>query len=258
MEKLAKINQSVEKVFQIIETMAEGREPLRLQDISLKVEMPASTTLRLINTLINCGYAKQDPVTLRYSLSLKFMHIGSLVSSQTSIRDVAHPYLIELSRKCKESVCLAIEQNMEVVYIDVIDGPDGMLRITQRIGKIAPMHSTGVGKLLLLNYDSKELNNFIAMKGLEALTPNTVTSKEELLKELEKIKLQGYALDDEECELGARCISAAIKDYTGKAVAGISVSGPITRMTMEYIDTIKNTVMETARKISELLAYEEN
>ncbi len=254
-EKLAKINQSVEKVFQIIETMAESREPLRLQDISLKVEMPASTTLRLITTLINCGYANQDPNTLRYSLSLKFMHIGSLVSSQTSIRDIAHPYLVELSKKCKESVCMAIEQNMEVVYIDVIDGPDGMLRITQRIGKIAPMHSTGVGKLLLLNYDSKEINNIISKKGLVSLTPNTITTKEELLKELEVIKSQGYALDNEECELGARCISAGIKDYTGKIVAGISVSGPVTRMTMEYIDTIKNTVMDTSKKISEILAY---
>lgn len=257
-EKLAKINQSVEKVFQIIETMAESREPLRLQDISLKVEMPASTTLRLITTLINCGYANQDPNTLRYSLSLKFMHIGSLVSSQTSIRDIAHPYLVELSRKCKESVCMAIEQNMEVVYIDVIDGPDGMLRITQRIGKIAPMHSTGVGKLMLLNYDLKELNNIISIKGLDSLTPNTITTKEELLKELENIKDKGYALDNEECELGARCISAGIKDYSGKIVAGISVSGPITRMTMEYIDIIKNTVMDTAKKISEMLSYKEN
>ncbi|MDF2676987.1 MAG: IclR family transcriptional regulator [Bacillota bacterium] len=257
-EKLAKTNQSVEKVLQIIETMSQSRDPLRLQDIALKVEMPASTTLRLINTLMVCGYANQDPNTLRYSLSLKFMHIGSLVSSQTSIRDIAHPYLIELSKKCKESVCLAIEQNMEVIYIDVIDGPDGMLRITQRIGKIAPMHSTGVGKLMLLNYDVKQINNLVSVKGLSSLTPNTIIGKDELLKELEKIRIQGFALDNEECELGARCISASIKDYTGKVVAGISVSGPITRMTMDYIETIKNTVISTAQKISELLAYNEN
>lgn len=254
-QKLAKKNQSVEKVFQIIEMMAQSREPLRLQDISLKVEMPASTTLRFINTLMTCGYANQNPNTLRYSLSLKFMHIGSLVSSQMSIRDIAHPYLVELSRKCDESVCLAIEQDKEIVYIDVIDGPDGMLKITQRIGKVAPIHSTGIGKLMLLNYDSKQINQIIAVKDLKALTPNTITSKEELLKELAKVKMQGYALDDEECELGARCLSAGIKDYTGKYVAGISVSGPISRMTMDYIETIKNIVIETADRVSELLAY---
>lgn len=254
-EKLVKNNQSVEKVLQIIETMALHREPIRLQDIALKVDMPASTTLRFLNTLMKSGYAYQDPVTLRYSLTLKFMYIGSLVSSQISIRDIAHPYLAELSKKCNESVCLAIEQDMEIVYIDVIDGPDGMLKITQRIGKLAPIHSTGIGKIMLLNYDTKQLDQTIAIKGLKALTPNTITSKNELLKELENIKAQGFALDDEECELGARCLSVGIKDYTGKYVAGISVSGPTTRMTMEYIEIIKDIVIDTAKKISAHLAH---
>ncbi len=256
-KKLAKTNQSVEKTLQIIEIMAESREPLRLQDIALKVEMPASTVLRLINTLVSCGYANQDSITLRYSLSLKFMLIGGLVSSQTSIRDLAHPYLLELSKKCKESVCLAIEQDMEVVYLDVIDGPDGILKITQRIGKVAPLHSTAVGKIMMLNFDSKQLNQLISLKGLQSLTTNTITHKDALIRELEKIKIQGYAIDDEECELGARCISAGIKDYTGKYIAGISVSGPTTRMSMEYIDINKYIVMDTAKTISELLAYKE-
>lgn len=255
-EKSVKNNQSVEKVLQIIETMAKNREPLRLQDVALMVDMPASTTLRFLNTLMKQGYVNQDPLTSRYFLTLKFTYIGSLVNSQISIRDIAHPYLTELSKKCNESVCLGIEQDMEIVYIDVIDGPDGMLKITQRIGKLAPIHSTGIGKLLLLNYDMKQLDRIIAIKGLKALTPNTITSKNELLKELETIKTQGYALDDEECELGARCISAGIKDYTGKYVAGISVSGPTTRLTMENIKTIKNVVIEIADKISEQLAYQ--
>jgi len=254
-EKLAKNNQSVEKVLQIIETMAQNKEPMRLQDIALNATMPASTTLRFLNTLMKRGYVYQDSITLRYSLTLKFMHIGSLINSQISIRDIAHPYLAELSRKCNESVCLAIEQDMEIVYIDVIDGPDGMLKITQRIGKIAPIHSTGIGKLILLNYDTKKLDRMIELKGLKALTPHTITSKNELLKELDKIKAQGYALDDEECELGVRCLSVAIKDYSGKYVAGISVSGPTTRMTMDYIQKFKQIVIDAADKISNHLAY---
>jgi len=235
--------------------MAQSKESLRLQDIAQRVDMPASTALRFLNTLMKCGYARQDAGSLRYSLTLKFMHIGSLVNSQISIRDVARPYLANLAQKCNESVCLAIEQDMEIVYIDVIDGPDGILKITQRIGKLAPIHSTGIGKLMLLNYDLKQFEHIIETKGLKVLTPNTITSKDELLLELEKIKQRGYALDDEECELGARCLSAGIKDYTGKYVAGISVSGPTTRMTMEYIEQIKDVVMETADKISRELSY---
>lgn len=256
-DKLTKLNQSVEKILQIIEIMAAGREPLRLQDIACKVDMPASTVLRLVNTLVSCGYANQDPITLKYSLSMKFALIGSLVSSQINIRNIAHPYLIELSKICKESVCLAIEQDMEVVYLDVIDGPDGMLKITQRIGKVAPLHSTAVGKIMMLNYDSEQINQVVVLKGLKALTPNTITDKEELIKEINKVKAQGYALDDEECELGARCIAAGIKDYSGKYIGGISVSGPITRMTMEQIDNIKHIVIDIAYAISELMAYEE-
>jgi DNA-binding IclR family transcriptional regulator len=95
----------------------------------------------------------------------------------------------------------------------------------------------------------------IELKGLKALTPHTITSKNELLKELDKIKAQGYALDDEECELGVRCLSVGIKDYSGKYVAGISVSGPTTRMTMDYIQKFKQIVIDAADKISNHLAY---
>lgn len=255
-KKLSKTNQSVEKTLQIIEIMSEAREPMRLQDVSLKADLPMSTALRLINTLVNFGYANQDPVSLRYSLSLKFAHIGSLVGAQVSIRDTAHPIMANLAHMCQESTCIAIEEDMEAVYIDVIDGPDGMLRITQRIGKRAPMHSTGVGKVLLQNYDSKQLTQLIAVKGLQILTPNTINTHDELLSEISKIRRQGYALDNEECELGARCIAAGIKDYTGKIVAGISVSGPISRMTAEKIGIITPIIMDSADSISRLLGYE--
>lgn len=254
--KHSKVNQSVEKVLQIIEIMTRQSGPMRLQDVALKAEMPPSTTLRMLNTLLVYGYVNQDPHTLRYSLSLKFAQIGSMVCDQVSLRDIAHPLLVELSQRCQESGCLAIEQEMEVVYTDVVDGPDSMLKIMQRIGKRAPMHSTGVGKLLLLNYSNRQLGEYIAAKGLPALTPNTLVTREALVGKLEEIRAQGYALDDEECELGARCVAAPVRDFSGKIVAGISVSGPVSRMSMERINIIAPVVMETAAKISKLMAYE--
>ncbi|MGE4283004.1 MAG: IclR family transcriptional regulator [Clostridia bacterium] len=255
-QKLAKSNQSVEKVLQIIEIMSESRKPMRLQDIALRAELPASTTLRLVNTLLTHGYANQDPETLRYTLSLKLTHIGSLVASQVSIRDSAHPYLLELSHKCQEAACLAIDENMQVVYMDVVDGPDGMLKITQRIGKVSPMHCTGIGKILMLNYTMNQVNQYIALKGLTIFTPHTIATKNDLLDELDTIRNQNYALDNEECELGARCIAAGIKDYSGKYVGGISISGPLSRMTIERMDVLKDIVIDTANKISKLLSYQ--
>lgn len=252
--KQIKTNQSVEKSFQIIETMAQDKGPMRLQDIAVSTGIPSSTALRMINTLLTLGYITQSPITLRYSLSLKFAHIGNCVTSQISIRDVAHPFLIELSRTCLESVCIAQEQDMEIVYIDVVDGPDNMLKTTQYIGKRAPMHSTGVGKMFLLNYSDDQLRELIEHKGLAELTPHTISSYDELRSELDRIRELGYALDDEECELGARCIATGIRDYTGKIVCGLSVSGPISRMTMKRIQEISPIISDCAKQISKLLA----
>lgn len=252
--KLSKVNQSVEKVIQIIEVMAKEGRSMRLQDIALKTDMPASTALRMVNTLLVYGYVNQDPDTLRYSLSLKFAQIGSIVSSQVSLRQIAHPLLVELSHRCKESCCLAVESEMELIYTDVVDGPDNMLKIMQRIGKRAPLHSTGIGKLLLLNYSREHLRELIRIKGLTPLTPNTVCTEEALLERLSLIRAQGYALDDEECELGARCVAAPVYDYTGQVVAGISVSGPVSRLSMERITVIAPVVQDTAHRISKLMA----
>lgn len=252
--KLSKLNQSVEKAIQIIEVMAKEGGSMRLQDIALKTDLPASTALRMVNTLLVYGYVNQDPDSLRYSLSLKFAQLGSIVTSQFSLRQVAHPYLVELSRRCQESCCLAVEENMELVYTDVVDGPHSMLRIMQTVGKRAPLHSTGIGKLLLLNYSQERLDDLIRTKGLAPMTPNTACTKETLLEQLAQIRDQGYALDAEEYELGARCVAAPIYDYTGQVAAGICISGPSSRLTMARISDIIPAVKETASQISRMLA----
>ena len=255
MQKASKTNQSVEKTIQIIEVMASARQPLRLADIALQVQMPASTTLRMVNTLVKQGYAYQEPITLRYGLTLKFTQIGSQVNAQLSIRDIAHPVLTRLSQDFNESACLAIEEEMEIIYIDVVDGPDGLLKITQRIGKRAPMHSTGVGKLLLTQYTPDKLALLMEKRGLIHLTPNTVSSLEDLERELDLIRQRGYALDDEECELGARCLAAPIRNYEGKIVAAISLSGPISRMNLKRIAEVAPSLVAAADEIAGVLAF---
>lgn len=250
-----KTNQSVIKIFQIIEIMANNKGPIKLQELSEKVKLPPSTVLRFLKTMMICGYVDQDPETQKYSLSFKFCHIGYLVSSQISIRNVIRPFLVELADRCQESACLAIDQDMMVVYVDVVDGPDNMLKTLQRIGKRAPLHSTGVGKVLLLNYSEDEIDRLIEKRGLAPLTPNTITTKEDLIAELQKVRAKGYAIDDEECEIGARCVAAPIRDYTGKVVAAISVSGPVTRMNIEKIERIQNIIKEISAKVSQKLGY---
>lgn len=245
-------NQSVEKMFAIIEDMSKFGNS-RLQDIAKRVGLPASTVLRMIHTLCLCGYAAQDPETYRYYLTLKFVQLGQVISSHNVLQGITHPELVKLSMASGEACSVGIEQNGQVVYVDVVDSPEGVLKITQRIGKIAPLHTTGIGKLLLLNYSAEQIKERYAHNGLTALTPNSINTVEKLLKELEKVKKQGYAMDDEECEAGVRCVAVALHNSLGKVVAGISISGPTQRMAASQISKHKQALAEAAYTIEKKL-----
>ncbi len=229
-EKTSKKNQSVEKVFSIIEYLSQKEGPQRLQDIANDLGMNSSTVIRFLSTLQGCGYVDQERDTLKYYLTYKICAIANKVSSNIELRGALRPFAKEIADNLKESVCLAIEQDMNVVYIEVVSGPDQMIKTMQRIGNLAPMHCTGVGKLLLLNHEENYIDKMIERKGLQKFTDNTITTKRELLKELAAVEKQGYAFDNEECEIGARCISLPIRDFSGNIIAGISVTGPVFRM----------------------------
>ena len=254
-EKKVKKNQSVEKVFQIIELMVSKGGEMRLQDISEQVKSPTSTVLRYLSTLSSFGYVYQNADSSKYALTLKLAQLGSLVSEQHDIRNLVHDYLVSLSDEFQESSCLGIEEDNEVVYIDVINGPDNMLKTMQRIGKRAPLHATSVGKNILQNYSHEEILKIIEKKGMAELTIHTITTPEALFNELEDVKKKGYALDLEECEVGAKCLAVPLKDYTGKVVASISISGPTSRMTDEKINKMKTYMLQMSEEISKKLAF---
>ncbi len=250
----SQFNQSAEKTIRIIEYLAENNHPMRLIDIANNLDLNASTTLRFINTLVLLGYIEQEQTSSKYFLTYRICSISNKIYSTTSLRDIVNPYLKDLAKKVGESVCLAIEQSKQVVYIDVADGQDQMVKGMQRIGNIAPLHCTGIGKLLLLNYTETELDDLIQQKGLIAYTNNTIMTKKQLMEELETVRAQGYAFDNEECEIGARCIAFPIYDFTKKIIAGFSITGPINRITdafiMEHIPLLTHISVEISRKLS--------
>ena len=246
-------NQSVGKALKIIEILAQNSEPMRLIDIAALVEMPSSTALRMIATLIEYGYVAQEAQSQKYFLTMKLAQIGSMVTSKFNLRDIVRPYLAKLTKEFGEASCIAIESSMMALYVDVMDGPDGMLKIMQHIGKQSPLHCSGVGKCMLLNYSEDEIDKLIETKGLPSFTPNTITTKKALLSELEIIKKQGYAMDNEECELGARCIACGIRNHAGQVVAAISMSGPVSRMAETAIEKISIVLKATAEELSLLV-----
>ncbi len=144
---------------------------------------------------------------------------------------------------------------MEIVYLDTVDGPDNILTTLHKVGRIAPMHATSAGKVLLLNYTPQMLQKFIETRGLAALTPNTIISPEDLVTTLQHIREDGFAIDDEEYEQGIRSVAAPVYDYENKITAAISVSGPTNRMNYQKINHIKKYVIESAQEISKVLGH---
>lgn len=252
----ANVNRSTEKALVILETLAHSVEPMRLLDIAHLLNYNQSTTLRFLSSLMNSGYVAQEAETQRYYLTYKISRIANLHNSHQNIPSITHPYLVELSQAFSEFACISVEQQFSMVYIDVANTGDQVLMSRQQIGNTAPMHCTGNGKLLLSTFDEKKLAQLIERVGLRQYTPNTITSGERLREELETIRRMGYAMDNEECELGIRCIAYPIRDYTGQIIAGLSVTGPISRMQDERILHKRPEIERIAREISERLGYQ--
>lgn len=243
-------NQSTEKLLSLIETMSVLDEPIRLQDLSKRMGMNASTVLRFLVPLQRRGYVYQEPDSNRYHLTFKLCGIANNISSRMDIRNIARPFLRNVAHIFKESANLSIENDMSVMYLEVVNSPSKTVMAMQRIGHIAPMHCTGVGKILMLEYSPQRIDQLIATKGLPKFTENTITNRSDLLHALGEIRQRGYSFDNEECEIGARCVAAPIRDYTGKIIAGISVSGPTSRMTDAYIFSNISYLLDAAEQIS--------
>ena len=185
----------------------------------------------------------------------RICRLANQVSSHTQLQSITHPYLQRLSEQFEEVLCVSVERDMTMVYVDVASGPEQTLMSLQRVGNTSPMHCTGNGKLLLLNYTPEQLDEMIRRKGLPRYTQNTITTREGLVLELERIRREGLAYDNEECEVGVRCLACPIYDHTGKVMAGMSVTGPISRMTDEKVQRIRGRLSEAAKKISEVFGY---
>ncbi len=236
MGKLTGGNQSTQKVLSIIECLAERGEPMRLNEISATLGINTSTTLRYLITLIDCGYVLQDPSTAQYTLTLKLYFLAERIDFSSGLRRAAMPYLRSLSKTFGETAHLSIDQNSTVVYIASAHEGSQIIGATQRIGTIAPLHCTGAGKLFLTQYGDKQVRDLIQVHGLPKFTEKTITSLEKLMEELRTVEEKGYAMDNEECEIGARCVSVPIRGKHGNVEACISISGPAVRLTDAHIE----------------------
>ena len=188
-------------------------------------------------------------------LTYKICALGSQVKDNSKLSTLVEPYLREVSQIVGETTCFAINQDDQLVYVNVIEASGKTVRAMQKIGHTAPMHASGIGKLFLTTYSESELDEIISKNGLDKYTEYTFTTKESLMAELIKIKKDGYAKDNEEWEVGTRCIAFPIYDDSKKIKFGISVTGPSARLTDDFMAHWKDYLLEEANKISKILGF---
>jgi len=244
-----KIN-SVEKTMKILELLAEKGE-LSVSEAATHLDLNRSTCHRFLVTLRELGYVVQNTLS-RYRLSFRIFQLGNKVANRVQVRRIAYPYLQELSNLFNETINLGYWDNNEIIHLEKIDSTE-ILRIDPRIGSRVPAHCTSLGKAILAYLPEEELNAFLKSMPLKAITSHTITTKEKLVQELEKIRKQGFATDSEELCIGLRCVASPVFDYKNYPSYSVSVAGPSSRMTKEKITVMKEEVRRVGRELSKSL-----
>jgi DNA-binding IclR family transcriptional regulator len=244
----------VGKIIKIFEALRVSPSGLQLRDIAAQTGLNKSTAYRFLAHLEKEGYVFRDEGGA-YMIGIKLIRLGSGLAYQSTLRNVSRPFMQKLASLTSETVNLATLDGREILYLDVIESPH-TFRLVSQVGMRRPLYCTALGKVIIAFLPEADSETALQGTRFERLTPHTLTDMPRLKKELAKIRQQGFALDDQEAYLGSRCIGVAIFDATGKAVAGISISGPTTRVTPAQIGTFSELAKEVADEISTGLGYE--
>ncbi|MEE1114447.1 MAG: IclR family transcriptional regulator [Eubacterium sp.] len=242
------------RLLKIMECLSTKRTPMRLTDLARELKMTQPTVLRYLNALYSEGYAYQDPATGNYGLTWKVRGIADQVKANSSLQALVHPYLAEMSNRLNVGMLLATERNGDIVYLDLVISPDSMETFL-RIGKDAPLHATSSGKIMLSTKSDAQVKDILDRKGMPELTAHTITNHKQMADVLDEVRTNGFALDDEECEIGHRCVSVPLHDYTGTAIAAISASDTTENLTRERVELILPELRKTASAIEYILGY---
>lgn len=242
--------QVIERMFTLIDVLASRDEAISLKEISEKSGLHLSTTHRLLNDLAT-GRFVDHPQPGSYRLGMRLLELGNLVKSRLNVRDAALLPMRELHKLIQQPVNLSMRQGDEIVYIERTYSERSGMQVVRAIGGRAPLHLTSVGKLFLAADDPQRVRAYATRTGLAGHTKNSLTQLPALERELSKVRQYGNAHDNEELELGVRCMAAGIFDDQGTLVAGLSISAPAGRLEEAWLPKLQST----AREISTTLGY---
>jgi len=246
--------QAVERALQILKMFSIERPEVNLREISEALGVHKSTAHRIAMTLEEAGFLRRDSRGVAYTLGLKVLELGTMVLHGLELRRQARPHLEWMNLETGETVHLGVLDSGEVVYIDKIEGGRG-IRLFSDVGKRAPVHCTGLGKVLLSNLPNAAVRKIIAEKGMKRFTADTVVSLAELLRNLDEVRQKGYSVDQGEHERLVHCVAAPIRDYTGKVVAAVSVTTIASKLEEAVLKKHIALATEAGARISSDMGY---
>jgi DNA-binding IclR family transcriptional regulator len=248
------IIQSVAHGLDVLEEFNKGSDELGVTELSKKLKLHKNNVFRILATLESRGYIEQNKDTENYRLGLKCLELGQTYIKQMGLLKQSRSILEELAVTCNETSYISVLRNTDVVYLDSVEATT-TVRVVSRVGLHLPVHATAAGKALILHDSEEELKKKIPPT-LKKLTPNTLDTLDKLTDALKVSQEKGYTTDIEEFEIGVCCVGAPVRDYTGRIVGAISISGPASRLTIGKIDgDIAAEVVEKSGELSRRLGY---
>ena len=242
--------QVIERMFTLLDILANREEAMSLKEISEKSGLHASTAHRILNDLAT-GRFVDRPAAGSYRLGMRLMELGNMVKARLNVRDAALVPMRELHKLTQQPVNLSMRQGDEIIYVERAYSERSGMQVVRAIGGRAPLHLTSVGKLFLAFDDPQRLRAYTARTGLAGQTRNSITQLPILERELSKARQYGIARDNEELELGVRCMAAGIYDDQNKLIAGLSISAPADRLEEHWLTKLQSA----AGEISKALGY---
>lgn len=245
--------QVIERMVSLLDALASYPDPVSLKELASVTGLHPSTAHRILNDLVLKRFIdRSEPGA--YRLGMRLLELGNIVKSRLNVRDAAIDLMRALHRKTNQTVNLSVRQNDEIIYIDRAFSERSGMQVVRAVGGRAPLHLTSTGKLFLSIDEPKMVQDYAKRTGLAGHNKNSITELARLENELGQVRTHGYARDNEELELGVRCMAAGIHDDSGRLIAGLSISAPADRLQDAWLDDL----MTTAKQISVALGYAEN
>lgn len=244
---------NVERALDLLEYLSRHPGEHGVRSLSAALELSPSTVFRLLETLEQTGFVRQNAATDKYAIGIKAVQLGISALGTLDITAIAPASLRALASETGESAFLAVRDDTEIVYLLKEEGHYS-IRTTALLGSRRPLHCTGLGKAFLATMQAAEVAALLKRVGMPRLTPHTITDLGALWEELAHTRARGYATDREEIEEGLACVAAPIRDYRGETIAAVSMAGPVGRI-LPHEARLGRRVAATALELSTALGY---